>query len=123
MTVWGTFTIDAYRDDERREVYDALESLFGPTSGTGWSTAGIYVYWDFSTREILYVGLASDPRFASVSTIGSRAVQIAAASGYRSTRTSPRATSSSDSRSFHSPVSPSRPAPVGIVQLTSKTEI
>ena len=60
MTVWGTIIIDAYRDDERREVYDALESLFGPTSGTSWSTAGIYVYWDFTSREILYVGLASD---------------------------------------------------------------
>ena len=40
--------------------YDALESLSGPTSGTSWSTADIYVYWDFATREILYVGLASD---------------------------------------------------------------
>jgi hypothetical protein len=60
MTVWGTIIIDAYRHDERREVYDALEELFGPTSGTSWSTAGIYVYWDFTTREILYVGLATD---------------------------------------------------------------
>lgn len=61
-TVWGTFILDAYRDSERREVYEALEELFGPTSGTSWSTAGVYVYWDYETREVLYVGIAGDFR-------------------------------------------------------------
>jgi hypothetical protein len=58
--VWGTFIIEAYRDDERREVYQALETLFGPESGGSWATAGIYIYWDFESRNALYVGLASD---------------------------------------------------------------
>lgn len=60
MTVWGTFVLDAYRSDERRETRDALESLFAPASGTSWASAGVYVFWDFESREPLYVGLASD---------------------------------------------------------------
>ena len=36
LTVWGTFMLDAYRTDERREVAAALEDLFSPISGTGW---------------------------------------------------------------------------------------
>lgn len=56
---------DAYRDSERREVLEAVQGLLPPDS-PDWSLQGVYAYWDPDTRELLYVGLASNlpERFA-----------------------------------------------------------
>lgn len=64
--MWGTFLLDAYRQDEATEVRAALETVLGPDSGSGWATGGVYVFWHADTREPLYVGIAGDlpERFA-----------------------------------------------------------
>ena len=31
-----------------------------PTDTVGWASSGIYRFWDYETREILYIGLAID---------------------------------------------------------------
>ena len=50
---------DVYRLDERRGLRDALRVLF-PTGGYGWHPSGVYCFWDPETRDVLYVGLATN---------------------------------------------------------------
>ena len=60
-----TVVWDSYGWDERKLVWQALQSLLlGEESD--WSRKGLYVYWDPQTREMLYTGLARDlaERFA-----------------------------------------------------------
>lgn len=60
-----TLIHDAYRTDEREEVHNALETLVADGQ-PDWSRMGVYAYWDRTSHEILYLGLASDlpARFA-----------------------------------------------------------
>jgi hypothetical protein len=56
---------DVYRTDERNDIWQALCQLL-PKISRDWSRKGVYAFWDPSTRELLYVGLATDlpTRFA-----------------------------------------------------------
>lgn len=56
---------DVYRSDERELIYDALQRVLGPGQ-PDWTPKGVYAYWDPTSHEILYLGLASDlpERFA-----------------------------------------------------------
>ena len=56
---------DVYGNDERREIWEATRRLL-PEHSRDWSRKGVYGYWDPDTRELLYVGLASNlpERFA-----------------------------------------------------------
>lgn len=58
--MWGTYLLDAFRAAEADESRDALEDLFGPASGSAWSSGGVYVFWDPASREPLYVGITGD---------------------------------------------------------------
>lgn len=51
---------DAYRRGGTRELADAIEYLCSPKDPLYWTSAGIYCFWDITTRTILYVGLATD---------------------------------------------------------------
>ncbi|WP_343668419.1 hypothetical protein [Chitinophaga sp.] len=53
----ATFVLEVYKDEERKEMASAIQDLI---EGDCWSTAGIYCYWDYTTRRPLYIGLASD---------------------------------------------------------------
>lgn len=53
-----TIVWDVYRDDERRQVWQALRDLI-PADSPDWSQKGVYAYWDPDTHELLYVGLAT----------------------------------------------------------------
>lgn len=59
----GTVVRDVYADYERQTIYRTLREMLG---NNDWSSAGLYCYWDPSTREALYIGLAKDlaARFA-----------------------------------------------------------
>jgi hypothetical protein len=60
-----TVVWDVYRDDERRQLWTAIQELLQEDS-RDWSRRGVYGYWDPGTRELLYVGLATNlpERFA-----------------------------------------------------------
>jgi hypothetical protein len=45
---------DVYRDDERRDVWAALQDLL-PEHSPDWSRKGVYAYWDPGSRELLRV--------------------------------------------------------------------
>lgn len=55
-----TIIADAYREFEKPKIVQALDTLCNANDNHGWASAGIYCYWDYKTREILYVGLAID---------------------------------------------------------------
>ena len=55
-----TIIVDAYRENEKARIVEALDILCDPCDNHGWASAGIYCYWDYKTREVLYVGSATD---------------------------------------------------------------
>lgn len=58
--MFGTIILDAYRKDEITQIAEALDDLCSPNDNYGWSSAGIYNFWDYENKELLYIGLASD---------------------------------------------------------------
>lgn len=54
-----TAVYDAYRDDERAEIHEALTSL-ASAGQPDWSPQGVYAYWDPASHRILYLGLTKD---------------------------------------------------------------
>ena len=56
----STVILDAYTKEETDEMCKAINDLCSPNDNWGWSSSGIYCYWDYYTKEILYIGLASD---------------------------------------------------------------
>jgi len=58
--MWGTFILDAYRWDERRELGDALEGIASARDSYGFASGGVYCFWEWSTRRVLYIGRAID---------------------------------------------------------------
>lgn len=58
--LFGTIIIDAYSEDEVEIISKSLDEICSPSDAYGWSSAGIYCFWDYDTKEIYYIGLASD---------------------------------------------------------------
>lgn len=58
--MFGTVILDAYTKEETEELADAIDDLCCPGDHYGWSSAGIYSFWDYNTHKVLYIGLASD---------------------------------------------------------------
>lgn len=58
--MFGTIIMDAYKENEKEEIANALDDLCCPTDTYGWASAGIYCFWDYYTKEIYYMGLAVD---------------------------------------------------------------
>jgi hypothetical protein len=58
--MFGTVIIDAYKKDETYEIAYAINDICCANDNYGWSSAGIYCFWNYYTREIFYIGLAVD---------------------------------------------------------------
>jgi hypothetical protein len=58
--IFGTIILDAYRPDEIEIMAGHIDEICSPMDSVGWSSAGIYSFWDYNTKETLYLGLASD---------------------------------------------------------------
>ncbi len=56
----ATIVLDAYEQSETEEIANALSEICSADQSSGWSSAGIYCYWNYYTKEILYFGLAVD---------------------------------------------------------------
>ncbi len=55
-----TVIVDAYSENEIPELAEAIEEIASPSDSYGWSSSGIYSFWDPITKEIYYIGLAVD---------------------------------------------------------------
>ncbi|MET4581576.1 hypothetical protein ABIE21_001066 [Conyzicola nivalis] len=71
--MFGTVIWDVFGRDEAEEVRAAIEDLASPTDGIGWSSSGVYAFYDptsqrdaSSSHPLRYLGLATDlaTRFA-----------------------------------------------------------
>lgn len=60
LSMFGTIIMDAYRINEMHSMADSLEDICSPLDTYGWASAGVYSFWDYNTKDILYIGLASD---------------------------------------------------------------
>lgn len=58
--MFGTIILDAYSADEVEKMAEWIEEICSPLDTVGWASAGIYSFWDCDTKEVLYIGLASD---------------------------------------------------------------
>jgi hypothetical protein len=58
--VWVTVVPDVFRSEDRSALRVALEDIASPKDRYGWSSAGVYSFWDPETRDVLYIGLAVD---------------------------------------------------------------
>lgn len=56
----ATIIVDTYKQAETMEIINALDALCSPNDNIGWASAGIYCFWNYYTKEILYIGLAVD---------------------------------------------------------------
>jgi len=53
----ATIILDAYK---QTETYEMAEAIKGITYLDCWSSAGIYCFWNYYTKEVLYVGSSND---------------------------------------------------------------
>jgi len=58
--LYGTILVDAYRRVDIPKMKKALKNLCGKGDEKPFGTYGIYVYWNFYTKEILYIGLSKN---------------------------------------------------------------
>lgn len=58
--MYGTIVQNSFSKTDAPRIAEFLEDLCSPTDYYGWSSTGIYTFWDYDTREILYIGLATD---------------------------------------------------------------
>ncbi|GAB6620013.1 TPA: GIY-YIG nuclease family protein [Bacillus cereus] len=56
----ATIVQNAYKQNEVLDIVNSLEDLCSPNDSYGWASAGIYSFWDYNTKEVLYIGLAVD---------------------------------------------------------------
>ena len=60
INLFGTIIMDSYKLDEVEKMAQFIDEICSPMDSCGWSSAGIYSFWDYYTKEVLYIGLASD---------------------------------------------------------------
>lgn len=58
--MFGTIIMDSYIANEAEMMAMNLDEICSPMDTFGWASAGIYSFWNYYTKEILYIGLASD---------------------------------------------------------------
>lgn len=75
--LFGTIVSDVYSKDEANNIYVSLKTICGNDHSKPFDTYGIYCYWDFYTKEILYIGLSKDlvSRFAQHNNINSKSTK------------------------------------------------
>ena len=56
----ATVIVNRYGAADAGEMADAIEDLCSPNDACGWSSSGVYCFWNVASKEILYVGLAAD---------------------------------------------------------------
>lgn len=62
----ATWMRDVYRGHEREMLWTAIDDLVSPLDTYGFASAGVYVFFDPKSHQVLYIGLAVDlaQRFA-----------------------------------------------------------
>lgn len=56
--MFGTIIQNIYTEDSVSDIVKALDDLCSPNNSYGWASAGLYSFWDYQTKEVLYIGLA-----------------------------------------------------------------
>ena len=51
--MFGTIIVDSYSKDEIDIIVDSLDEICSPNDFYGWSSAGIYSFWNYYTKEII----------------------------------------------------------------------
>ncbi len=59
ITAFSTLLAFQYGMDERSEVPKVIRAITS-AAGPGWSSSGVYVFWDPKSKRVLYVGKATD---------------------------------------------------------------
>ena len=54
--MFGTIIMDSYVADEAKTIANNLDIICSPMNNMGWASAGIYSFWNYYTKEVLYIG-------------------------------------------------------------------
>ncbi|MDD3298576.1 MAG: hypothetical protein PHP19_06865 [Firmicutes bacterium] len=57
--LFGTIIIDTYTVDEAKDIFYALDIVCNRKGYFSFDHYGIYCFWDFYSKEILYIGLSN----------------------------------------------------------------
>jgi len=60
--LFGTVIIDTYTADEAKDIFKALDIVCNRKGYFSFDHYGIYCFWDFYSKEILYMGLSNNLR-------------------------------------------------------------
>ena len=56
----ATIISDVYTIDERSDVANAIDDLCSPNDAYGWSSCGVYGFWEPMAKDAIYLGLTGD---------------------------------------------------------------
>lgn len=60
--LFGTIIIDTFVIDEIRDIYNALDVVCNRKGFFSFDHFGVYIFWDYISKEILYIGLSDNIR-------------------------------------------------------------
>lgn len=56
----ATWIRDVYGDDQRSDLREAIDGIASPLDNYGFASAGVYIFFDPTNFDVLYIGLARD---------------------------------------------------------------
>lgn len=59
-STFGTFIPETYTWNQRELLADAIDEVLSPNDTWGFASNGLYFFWDYYTKEILYIGISVD---------------------------------------------------------------
>ena len=59
-SVLATWIRDVYGDDQRSDLRQAIDGIASPLDYYGFASAGVYIFFDPASFDVLYIGLARD---------------------------------------------------------------
>lgn len=48
--MFGTIILDAYKFDEKEKIAECIDEICSPLDTYGWSSAGIYSFWNNNNK-------------------------------------------------------------------------
>lgn len=58
--MFGTIIIESYTKEEAKDIALAIDDICSPSDTYCFASAGIYCFWDYDSKVVLYLGLAVD---------------------------------------------------------------
>lgn len=58
--LFGTIIVDYYKENESNKIFDSLDLVCNKKDNYSFDGFGVYFFWDYYTKEILYFGITNN---------------------------------------------------------------